>query len=134
MYQAVKGMTAAEATVRKGGVIIMLAQSGDGTGGDHFYHQLADEPDICKTMALFRSRSRNETVPDQWQSQILLRILMHASVIYISDMEDGLVKAMHMTPAHSIEEAIQKAKAILGKPDAKITAIPDGVSVVVRKK
>ena len=30
--------------------------AGDGIGGDHFYHQLADEPDIHKTMALFLSR------------------------------------------------------------------------------
>ena len=36
VYQAVKGMTAAEATVKEGGVIIMLAQSGDGHGGEHF--------------------------------------------------------------------------------------------------
>ena len=52
VYQAVKGMTAAEATVKKGGVIIMLASSDDGTGGDSFYHQLADERDIAKTMQL----------------------------------------------------------------------------------
>lgn len=134
MYQAVKGMTAAEATVKKGGVIIMLAQSGDGTGGDHFYHQLADEPDIQKTMERFRSRSRQQTLPDQWQSQILLRILMHASVIYVSDMEDAVVEKMHMTPAHSIAEAMEKAKAMLGKGNPTITAIPDGVSVVVRKQ
>ena len=49
VYQAVKGMTAAEATVKKDGVIIMLAASDDGIGGDHFYHQLADEEDIYKT-------------------------------------------------------------------------------------
>lgn len=134
MYQAVKGMTAAEATVRKGGVIIMLAQSGDGTGGDHFYHQLADEPDICKTMASFRSRGRQETAPDQWQSQILLRILMYASVIYVSDMADEVVERMHMTPAHSLEEALQKARDILGKEEPTITAIPDGIAVVVRKQ
>ena len=127
-------MTAAEASVRKGGVIIMLAQSGDGTGGDHFYHQLADEPDICKTMASFRSRGRQETAPDQWQSQILLRILMHASVIYVSDMADEVVERMHMTSAHSLEEAIQKAKAILGKEEPTVTAIPDGIAVVVRKQ
>ncbi len=134
MYQAVKGMTAAEATVKQGGVIIMLAQSGDGTGGDHFYHQLADEPDAAKTMALFRSRGRLETAPDQWQSQILLRILERASVIYVSDMEDGLVEKMHMVPAHSIEDALEKAKSILGKNDPTVTAIPDGISVVVRAK
>jgi len=133
MYQAVKGMTAAEATVKKGGVIIMLAQSSDGIGGAHFYHQLADEPDIHKTMALFRSRGRSETVPDQWQTQILLRVLMHAKVIYISDMDDDTIRKMHMLPAHSIDEALALTKKLLDNEDFKITAIPDGVSVIVRK-
>ncbi len=132
VYQAVKGMTAAEATVKKGGVIIMLAKSNDGIGGDHFYHQLADEPDIEKTMALFLSRGRKETVPDQWQTQILLRILRQNKVVYVSEMEDQVVRKMHMTPAHSIEEALRVAKELLGKEDIQITAIPDGVSVVVK--
>ena len=133
VYQAVKGMTAAEATVKKGGVIIMLAKSNDGIGGDHFYHQLCDEPDINKTMALFLSRQRNETVPDQWQTQVLLRVLFHAHVIYISEMDDESVRKMHLTPAHSIEEALNIAKKILKKDNPKITAIPDGVSVIVQK-
>ena len=132
MYQAVKGMTAAEATVRQGGVIIIAAKSSDGVGGDHFYHQLAEEPDIHKTMAVFRSRGRNETVPDQWQTQILLRVLMRASVIYISDMDDDTVRKMHMTPAHSIPEALEIAKKLLENEHPTITAIPDGVSVIVK--
>ena len=132
VYQAVKGMTAAEATVKKGGVIIMLARSGDGIGGDHFYHQLADEPDIDKTMREFLSRGRDETVPDQWQTQILLRILGHASVIYVSEMPDDVVEKMHMIPAHSLAQAIEKAKGMVGE-GAKIAAIPDGVSVMVTK-
>ena len=131
MYQAVKGMTAAEAAVRKDGVIIMLAHSGDGIGGDHFYHQLADEPDIEKTMAIFRSRSRGETVPDQWQTQIMLRVLMHARVIYVSEMEDSIVRDMHMTPAHSIAEALTLAKEMSGMENPTITAIPDGIAVIV---
>ncbi|MBQ4543557.1 MAG: nickel-dependent lactate racemase [Clostridia bacterium] len=131
VYQAVKGMTAAEATVKKGGVIIMLSSSSDGTGGEHFYHQLADEKDINKTMDMFLKRNRNETAPDQWQSQILIRILMKATVIYVSEMEDSMVEKMHMIPAHSIGEAIEKAKAVLNKKEPTITAIPDGISVVV---
>jgi len=132
MYQAAKGMTAAEATVKKGGVIIMMAQSGDGTGGDHFYHQLADEPDIRKTMDLFLSRGRKETAPDQWQSQVLLRVLMHATVIYISDMDDETVRKMHMIPAHSISDAMEQARKILGKEEVTVTAIPDGIAVIVK--
>ena len=133
VYQAVKGMTAAEAVVKKDGVIIMLAKSNDGIGGDHFYHQLADEGDIAKTMADFLSRDRQETVPDQWQTQILLRILMHAKVIYVSEMDDTTIEKMHMIPAHSLDEAVAKAKAMVNTPNPRITAIPDGVSVMVMR-
>lgn len=134
IYQAVKGMTAAEPTVKKGGVIIMLAKSNDGHGGNAFYHQMADEPDIEKTLALFLSRGRNETVPDQWQTQIFIRVLQRASVIYISDAPDQMVRDLHMIPAHSLEEAMKKAEEILGNPNATVTAIPDGVSVMVIEK
>lgn len=133
VYQAVKGMTAAEATVKQGGVIIMIASSSDGIGGDHFYHQLADEEDINKTMNIILGRGRNETVPDQWMSQILIRILMRARVIYVSEMDDETVEKMHMIPARSIDEAIKKAKELLNKKDATVTAIPDGVSVVIHR-
>ena len=133
VYQAVKGMTAAEATVKAGGVIIMLAKSNDGIGGDHFYHQLADEGDINKTMKEFLQRGRGQTVPDQWQTQILLRVLMKANVIYISEMSDSVVKKMHMIPAHSIDEALEKSRGLLNKKDLEIVAIPDGVSVIVQK-
>lgn len=131
VYQAPKGMTAGEAVVKEGGVIIMLAQSADGMGGDHFYHQLADEPDMEKTKAVFRSRGREETVPDQWQTQVLLRVLTRAKVIYVSDLPEDLVQKLHMIPAHSIEEALRLAKALLGKEDITVTAIPDGIGVVV---
>jgi len=131
IYQAVKGMTAAEATVKPGGVIIMLARSNDGHGGEGFYHQMADEPDIDKTMALFMARGRNETVSDQWQTQIFIRVLKRASVIYVSEAEDQLVRDLHMIPAHSLEEAMKLAEEIVGSTDATVTAIPDGVSVMV---
>ena len=132
VYQAVKGMTAAEAAVKEGGVIIMLARSNDGIGGDHFYHQLADEPDINKTMELFLSRGRNETVPDQWQTQIFIRVLQKARVIFVSEMDAQTVEAMHMIPASSLEEAMETAKKLVGKEDPAITAIPDGVAVMVK--
>lgn len=131
IYQAVKGMTAAEATVKQGGVVIMLASSSDGTGGDRFYHLLADEPDIKKTMQAFLMRNRNETEPDQWEAQILLRILMRATVIYVSDMPDDIIKNMHMIPAHTLGEALDAAKALSKTKHPTITAIPDGISVIV---
>lgn len=55
------------------------------------------------------------------------------SSLWVSEIPDDIIEKMHMTPAHSIEDAIRKAKRILGKEDIKITAIPDGVSVIVKK-
>ncbi len=131
IYQAVKGMTAAEATVKEGGVIIMLSKSNDGHGGEQFYKQLAEEKDGAKTMKVFLDRGRNETVPDQWQTQIFLRVLQRATVVYVSDAPNEMVSDLHMIPARSIEEGLNIAKKILKKEKPTITAIPDGVAVMV---
>ena len=109
----------------------MLARSNDGHGGASFFHQMADEPDIEKTLKIFMDRGRNETVPDQWQTQIFIRVHQKATVVYVSEAPDEMVKGLHMVPAHSIEEAMAKAEEILGNPNATVTAIPDGVSVMV---
>ena len=39
-------------------MIVMLSRSEDGHGGEHFYRQMAEEPDIEKTRKMFLSRSR----------------------------------------------------------------------------
>jgi nickel-dependent lactate racemase len=131
IYQAVKGMTAAEATVKKGGVIIMIAKSNDGHGAPEFYKTFVEEKNLDRMLDTFMKTPRENTRIDQWQSQIFARVLKHASVIYISDAPDEMVKDLHMIPAHSIEEAVKKAKAILGNQNASIVTIPDGVSVLV---
>ena len=134
IYQAVKGMTAAEATVQKGGAIIMLAKSEDGHGGEKFRRQLADEPDGRKTLAQFMARGRGETEPDQWQTQIFLRVLERAHVFYLSDAPDELVRSLHMTPIHSVEEGVRLASQLPGLEHARIAVIPDGVSVMVTEE
>lgn len=131
IYQAVKGMTAAEATINKGGVIIMIAKSNDGHGAEEFYKTFLNEKDVVKMIKEFLKRPSEETIPDQWQSQIFARILENLKVVYVSDAEDNIVSDLHMIPARSVEEAIEKADEILGNKNSKITVIPDGVSVIV---
>ncbi|MBR0520632.1 MAG: lactate racemization operon protein LarA, partial [Spirochaetales bacterium] len=131
IYQSVKGMTAAEATVRQGGVIIMVASCNDGHGGESFFRQISDASSLEKAMDQILARGRNETIPDQWEAQILLRILMKARVILVSQALDEMVKAMHMIPAHDIKSAMDMARDIIGRTDVSVNAIPDGVSVMV---
>ena len=131
IYQAVKGMTAAEATVRKDGVIIMLARSNDGHGGEEFYRTFSEEKDLNRMLQTFLQTPKEKTRVDQWQSQIFVRVLQHATVIYVSDAPDEMVENLHMIPAKTIEEAVAKAESILNNPSATITAIPDGIAVMV---
>ncbi|MBE6713277.1 MAG: nickel-dependent lactate racemase [Ruminococcaceae bacterium] len=131
LYQAVKGMTAAEGAVKEGGVIIMLARSDDGIGGEHFYKQLSRGKTPEELLEEFLARHRDETEPDQWQSQIFARVLARARVIYLSELDDETVRAMNMIPAHSIPEALSLAASLLGKADYSLTVIPDGVAVIM---
>ena len=133
IYQSVKGMTAAEATVKEGGVIIMLSKASDGHGGKSFHETFRDEKDLNRMMQTFLDRGPDETIIDQWQSQIFARLLLKATVIFISSCDDQLGEDMHMIPAHSVEEAMEKAKEIVKKEDYTVTVIPDGVSVIVKE-
>lgn len=133
IYQSVKGMTAAEATVRKDGVIIMLASAVDGHGGQSFYDTFCNDKKLEDLYAEFMSRDADNTIADQWESQILTRILMHARVIYVSQADDEMIRNLRMIPAHSIDEALAKARQLVGN-NASITAIPDGVSLMVVRK
>jgi len=132
IYQAVKGLTSAEATNKSGGVIIMIAGLADGTGGKGFYDNLAQ----CKTPQEFLDRvshvDRRHTVPDQWESQVLARILSCHHVIMVSDLiQPEIITNMHMEHARTFDEALRRAYQLQGNT-AKVSVIPDGLAVIVR--
>ncbi|NLN15593.1 MAG: lactate racemization operon protein LarA, partial [Tissierellia bacterium] len=110
---------------------IMIAKSEDGHGGESFYQTFKNEKDLDRMMKKFLDTPKEETIADQWQSQIFARVLQKARVIYVSDAPDEMVRDLHMIPAKTVEEAIEKADEILGKKDSKIAIIPDGVAVMV---
>ena len=132
IYQSVKGMTAAESTCKENGVIIMVSACNDGHGGQSFYDNIANASSPREVLDRVIKVGRNETAPDQWEFQILARILDKFIVIFVTDMCDPeMIKKMHMQHAFTFEEALERALEIKGR-DATITVIPDGVSVVVR--
>lgn len=134
IYQAVKGMTAAEATVRPSGIIIMLAESVDGHGGESFYETFRQAQNPMALTEQFLATEPAHTAVDQWQSQVFARVLQKATVIYVSAAADNVVKALHMLPAHTIPEALALADMLLaerGIHNGTIVAIPDGVAVIV---
>lgn len=132
IYQAVKGMTAAEATLDEGGVIISIAGCSDGHGGEGFYRNIADN-DPAEFEKSCITRAKSDTLADQWTAQIFARILAHHPVILVTDLCDhDMIRAMHMTPANTVDEAIAIARDLKGA-DAKFAIIPDGLGVVVSR-
>ena len=132
IYQAVKGMTAAEANCKAGGVIIMVSALSDGHGGESFCRMVTEAQSPQQLLEEFSVVPRNETKPDQWEAQILCRILSKFTVIMVTDMcDEQLILGMHMEHAKTFDEALSRAFDIKGK-NATVSLIPDGVSVIVR--
>lgn len=133
IYQAVKGMTAGETLCKEGGVIVMIASCCDGHGGESFYKNVASAKSPKEMLSKILKVSRNDTVPDQWEFQILARILNKHEVIIVTDMCDPqIIENMHMYAANNFERALDIAFKITGEK-AKITLIPDGVSSIIRE-
>lgn len=134
VYQSVKSMTAAEAAAADDGVIIEVSRCNDGHGGESFYKTFKEAATPKDVEDRVLQIPMEETIPDQWEIQILARILVRHKVIFVTDPENRqLIEDMHMTYAENIEEALRMAKEIKGE-DAKIAFVPDGVSVIVNKK
>lgn len=131
IYQTVKGMTAAEATCKPGGVIIAVSECRDGHGGESFYKTFASTPSVQTIMNKLLSNSRDQTIPDSWEIQILARILLKHKVILVSDATRTMIESMGIYWAPDVGTAIHMTDMLLGRDNGNISVIPDGVSVIV---
>ncbi len=142
LYQTVKCMTAAEACCPPGGVIIAAACCQDGVGSEGMYrtfaqgdsdvaHSHGERPTPQAIAAAIAQRAMADTLPDQWQSQILARVLATHTVVVVSDLPAATISAMGMVPARDLAHALATAERIVGQ-DAQVLVIPDGVGIVVR--
>ena len=126
-------LTAAAATAKEGGVLIMCAALADGHGGEGFYRLLHECESPQQLYADIMKVSQSETWPDQWEVQIMARILIRNTVIYVSDpSRKRLLEDMKIHYAADLGEALALAREIMGK-EASITVVPNGVSVVVEE-
>jgi nickel-dependent lactate racemase len=129
LYQCVKGLTTAEATAKPGATIILCAEMADGIGGDQFYQDMRDCQTPAQLYAKFAATPQDKTVRDQWQTQILCRVMMKHRVIFVTRPEmQTVIEQMKMEYAPDLQSALRMAG------DGEITAIPDGISVCICDK
>lgn len=132
-YQAVKGLTTAADAAADGAALIICAECADGIGGDSFYKALSECAGPTELLEEIRRVPMDETVPDQWQYQILARILEKHHVYFVArkEMEEA-VNAMKMEYAPTLEEAYARARALKGA-SSSVAVIPNGVSLIIKQ-
>ena len=120
LYQAVKGMAAAERVARRGATIVMAAACADGTpDGGAFARLLATAPGVDAL-----DSDAGEPEPDRWQVQVLGRVLRHAQVwLYSDGLSDAEVEAAHLRPVADMGAALSEA---LDASDGRVCVLPYG--------
>lgn len=131
LYQAVKSMRTAEYVTKKGGVIITAASCIDGIGGETFHRMLINPGGASAILEEIRATEPTATDLDQWQVQILVRILLEYKVIVVTEgVEPRVLQSMGLDCATTLDEALAKAYAYTSL-DAKVVVIPNGAGVFV---
>ncbi len=123
LYQGVKGAAAAARIVKDGGAIVLACECREGVpAGSPFERLLRSAPDPAGLLARLE---REPMQPEQWQVQILLRILRRARVLLHSALPEDTVRACHLEPCPDIGTFVRQELARRG-PDARVAVLPQG--------
>jgi lactate racemase len=124
LYQAVKGMRAADLIVKDGGTVIIAAECCEGvpanTPHDKLLRSVASGEEL-----LAKLNSPGFVWPEQWQGHIQSLIQRRAEIQIHTAMDDATVRAAHLVPCPDIAGAV---RAKLGpKPNGqRIAVLPQG--------
>jgi nickel-dependent lactate racemase len=130
VYQHVKALSSAEATCKEGGVLIACAALSDGHGSEDMYNWMCGG--ARDAMDKIMKIDRESTIPDQWATQIMARIQLKHTVIFVTDpCNHQIISDMGFKVVCTFEEAMAAAEAIVGARSS-ITVMPDGVAVIVK--
>lgn len=107
LYQAVKGMRAAELIVRDGGTVIIAAECSEGVPhGSPHDRLLRSVPDGEALLASLHQPGF--AWPEQWQGQIQALIQRRAEVHLFSSLDELTVRAAHLIPCRDIAALVRE--------------------------
>jgi lactate racemase len=125
LYQCVKGMSAAAQVVRPGGTIVCLAECRDGFP-DHGMFRARLVSSRSPAELLGSITEGRATQMDQWQLQILAKILLKAKVVMsTSFLGDEELKQSHLGHTANVSELART----LGE-GASVCALPEGPQTI----
>jgi nickel-dependent lactate racemase len=129
LYQAVKGMSAANRVVRTGGTIICAAECSDGIPEHGEYGKiLSSAKDPAALLKMINSPGFSRQ--DQWQVQIQAQIRQRARVFLKSSyLSPQQVRAAHLEPIAEIESTLTGLLKEYGN-QARLCVLPQGPQTI----
>jgi nickel-dependent lactate racemase len=124
IYQSVKGMSAAERVVKKGGTIIIAAECRDGIPEGSDYQAILTSVDSVGALMNF-IRKHEPDYQDTWQVYFQAMIQIKADVYLYSNLDPEIVKSAHLKPVGNINQLILRLVDKYG-PDTRICVLPEG--------
>lgn len=126
MYQAQKALDNAAVAVRENGIIIWVAECPEGLGNATFESwMLNSDPDTIL------ARICEQFVLGGHKAAAVATVQKRAAIWLVSGLPGSVVRACGMTPYEDAGRALADALDRCG-PNARITVIPDGATVVPR--
>ena len=130
IYQSVKCMSGAEAFVRKDGVIIACCSCVDGHGSQGFYDLFKTHGSPRRVMGAILEKAPEDTMADQWQAQVMARVMQKATVILVTDQCDPvLIEDFGLLHAANLQSALALADQRMGR-ESSVLLLPNGVEII----
>jgi lactate racemase len=124
LYQSVKGMSAAAQVVADDGYIVTAARCNDGFPEHGNFKRLLFEHASPQSL-LATIMAPGFSLFDQWQAQVLARILLRARVALHSELPADDVRRGHLEPVADVERAVAVELERIGR-DAPVAVLPEG--------
>jgi len=127
LYQCVKGVAVPEEIIHGKSRIIMAGECSDGIAHQGFLELLH-----AGTPSEIYQKIKSSSIPvrDQWQVQVLCRILRQNPVWFVTRKELGSeIESAHLHYASTIEEALESAELTRGE---RLLVVPEGPAMILQ--
>lgn len=129
LYQTQKALDNAKHAVKPGGTIILIGSCKEGLGEKVFEEWMLSAP----TAESMIERIGRDFQLGGHKAAAIAMVLKNAEIYLVSELEDAFVEKIFLKPAHSAQEALDKAFERLGEK-ATVLAMPYGGSTLPRVK
>lgn len=119
LYQTVKGISAADRIVEKGGTILVASECSDGVPDHGNFAELMRSGTSPKEVLQW-VHAQDRPVQDQWQAQILAGILERVEVILYSGLAPEEVEGCKLGSTDDLEACLDSRLARAANPSVAV--------------